>query len=93
MVAGLVLANYFGGFMELGFWSIVFAAAALVVMIYSIASLTFAALPLPVAALYYIFQGPLGFPEIHFWPLALVTALVTAGLLVLLPRSLRKRPF
>ena len=93
LVAGLVLSNYFGGFLELGVWSIIFAAVALVVMIYSIVTLHFATLPLPLAALYYIFQAPLGLPEINFWPLALVTVLVTAGLFVLLPRSLRKRPF
>jgi len=91
LIAALILSNYFGGFVELGVWSIIFATVALVVLVTSIAYLSIASLPLPLAALYYIFQTPLDLPHIQFWPLALVTVLVTVGLYVLIPRRFRVR--
>jgi len=86
LIAALILSNYFGGFIELGFWSVTVAAMAVAIFVYSVVSLSLAWIPIPIAALYYIFQTPLGFPAITFWPLALVTLLVTIGLHVLLPR-------
>jgi len=98
LVAALVLTNQFGGFLELGLWSIIVAALAVAFMVQCIIDLSFASLPIPIAALYYILQAPLnemfnfGLPFIKFWPLVLVTLLVTAGLHVLIPNSLgRKR--
>jgi len=87
LIAGLILANYFGGFVQLGVWSIVIAALALVVLFYCIVTLSFASLLIPIAALYYIFQTPLELPYVAFWTLALVTLLVTCGLHILLPKS------
>ena len=91
LVAALLLANYFGfgAFIELSFWSIVFSVLALLVLVSCIASLSLASLPLPLAALYYIFQTPLGLPGIGFWPLVLVTFLLICGLHILLPRRFR----
>jgi len=91
LIAALILSNYFGGFVELGVWSMIIAALALVILIHCIASLSISPLPLPLAALYYIFQVPLGLPQIQFWPLALVTVLVMCGLFILLPHSFRKK--
>jgi len=91
LIAALILANYLGGLVELGVWSVIFAALALLVLVASIAYLSIASLPLPLAALYYIFQGPLDLPHIQFWPLALVTVLVTVGLMVLIPHRYRAR--
>ncbi|MCL2699956.1 MAG: cell wall-active antibiotics response protein [Defluviitaleaceae bacterium] len=88
LVAALVLTNQFGGFIELGVWSIIVAALAVAFLIQSIVSLSFASLPIPIAALYYIFHAPLGLPGIPFWPLVLVTLLATAGLFALLPKRL-----
>jgi len=87
LIAALVLANQFGGFLELGFWSIAVAALAVAYFIKCLVDLSFASLPIPLAALYYIFQVPLGLPVITFWPLVLVTVLVTAGLHVLIPQK------
>ena len=86
LIAALVVANQFGGFMELGFWSIAVSVIAVAFFIKCLVDLSFASLPLPLAALYYIFQVPLGLPLITFWPLVLVTVLVTAGLHVLIPQ-------
>jgi len=89
LIAALVLANQFGGFPELGIWSIIIAALAVGMFVQCIVSLTFGSLPIPIAALYYIFQVPLDFPYIiDFWPLVLVTLLATAGLHTLLPNRL-----
>jgi len=98
LIAALLLTNQFGGFIELGIWSILVSALAVAFMVQCVIDLSFASLPIPIAALYYIFRAPLNellsfeLPEIKFWPLALVTLLVTAGLHVLIPNSLgRKR--
>jgi predicted membrane protein len=86
LIAALILSNHFGGFVDLGIWSIIVGAIAVGVLVDSLASLSFATLPLPIAALYYIFQGPFDLPHISFWPLALVTLLVIIGMNILLPR-------
>ena len=88
LIAGLILANSFGGFVQLNVWSIVIAALALVILFHCLVRLSLAPLPIPIAALYYIFQVPLELPFIAFWTLAPVTLLVTCGLCVLLPRRL-----
>jgi len=87
LLAGLIMANYFGGFVSLSAWSIIIGAIALVVLFNCFASLSFGSLPIPLAALYYIFQDPLGLPFVAFWPLALVTLLLTIGLHILLPKQ------
>jgi predicted membrane protein len=93
LLAGLVLANYFGGFVELGFWSITIAVIATVVLFHCIISLSFASIPIPIAALYYILQPilaqPLGLPEIRFWTLVLVTVLVTIAFNLMLPKRFK----
>ena len=86
LIAALILSNYFGGFVELGIWSIIVTALALSIIVQNIATLSLAMIPIPLAALYYIFQSPLGFPFIGFWTLALVTVLTTCGFHILLPR-------
>jgi len=91
LAAALVLANQFGGFADIGIGSLIVAALAIAFMVQSIVNLTFASLPIPIAALYYVFQEPLGFPEISFWPLVLVTLLATAGLFALIPRRKFKK--
>ncbi|MCL2663798.1 MAG: cell wall-active antibiotics response protein [Oscillospiraceae bacterium] len=93
LLAGLVIANQFGGFVELGFWSIAIAVIATVVLFHCIISLSFASIAIPLAALYYIFQPfletPLGLPEIPFWTLALVALLVTIALNLMLPKRFK----
>jgi len=93
LMAGLVLANYFVGFVELGVWSIIIAAIAAVALFHSLATLNIAALPIPLAALYYIFQVPLDLPLVPFWTLVLVTLLVTIGLGIMLPRRFKRGKF
>jgi len=91
LAAALFLANEFGGFLELGVWSIIVSALAAAFLIQCIVSLSFGSLPIPIAALYYIFYTPLGLPEISFWPLVLVTLLATVGLHALIPNRLFRR--
>ena len=93
LIAGLILANYFGGFIQLSVWSIIIAAIAMVVLFHCLATLSFASIPIPLAALYYVFQIPLGLPFVAFWTLALVTVLLTIGMHILLPRRFTSRKF
>jgi len=86
LVAALILSNYFGGFVQLGIWSLIVAALALSLIVHDIATLSFASIPIPLAALYYVFQSPLELPYIGLWMLIVVTVLVTCGLHLLLPR-------
>ena len=85
--AAFVLANQFGGFVEIGIGSIIAAALALAFIVQCTANLSFSPLPLPLAALYIIFQEPLGFPALQPWPLLLAALFSTIGLFVLLPRK------
>jgi len=87
LLAGLILANYFGNFVQLTVWSYIVGAIATIVLFQCLATLSFASLPIPLAALYYIFRAPIGWPEVPFWTLVLVTVLATIGLHVLLPRK------
>jgi len=85
-IATLILVNHFGGFLELGFWSVLGSAVALAAIVINLAKLSFAGLPIPLALLYYIFQVPLGFPFIGFWTLAAVSVIASIGLSILLPK-------
>lgn len=87
LVAALVLTNQLGGFLELGVWSIIVSALAVAFMVRCIVDLDFGSLPIPIAALYYIFHVPLDLPGINFWPLVLVTVLVTVGLHFIIPKK------
>ena len=87
LIAAFILSNQLGGFLNLGLWSVIIAALAVAFMVQCVMSLSFGTLPIPIAALYYIFQSPLGLPYVSFWPLVLVTLLVTCGLHALLPHK------
>lgn len=89
LVAAIILANQFGGFIQLGFWSLCVAAIAVVFLVENLISLSLAVIPIPLAALYYIFQAQLSLPLVPFWTLVLVTGLLVAGLYALLPRRFR----
>ena len=94
LLAGLIIANHFGGFVTLGLWTIVLASVALVVLFSCIINLSFAFMPIPLAALYYILGPALGFPEVPFWTLLVpVTLLVTIALHIMLPRRFGRGKF
>jgi predicted membrane protein len=85
LAAVLVLSNQFGGFMEIDIGSIIVAALAIAFLIQCIIGPLFGAIPIPLAALYYVFQYPLNMPYVPIWTLVLVAILATIGLSVLLP--------
>jgi len=89
LLAGLILTNYFGGFVDLGMWSIIIGAGALFILFHSLVTLNFPFAPLPLAALYFIFQDKLGLPYVPLLMLAIVTVLTMIGLGVMLPRNLK----
>jgi len=93
LLAGLILANYFGDFVQLGFWSYAIGAIATIIFFHCLATLSIASMPIPLAALYYIFRAPIGWPEVPFWTLVLVTLLATIGLHILLPKKLSNPHF
>jgi len=87
LIPVLVLVNHFGGFIQLGIGSIITGAIAIAVLIYCIATLSLASLPIPIATLYLVLQVPLGLPFIPFWTLVLVAIPLTVALHVLIPMS------
>jgi len=93
LLAGLILANSIGDFVQLGVWSIIIGALAAVILFHCLATLSLASIPIPLAALYYIFQSPLGLPPVGFWTIAVVAVLLTAGLHVILPRRFSSGKF
>ena len=93
LLAGLILANALGGFVQLSVWGIIVGALAAVILFHCLATLSFASIPIPLAALYYIFQTPLELPVFGFWTIAVVAVLLTVGLHVLLPRRFSSKQF
>jgi len=93
LISALILANHFGGFVNLGFWSILVSALSVAFMVHCVATLSFGSFPIPIAALYYIFQEPFGLPFIKLWPtLVVVTLLATIGFHILFSKkNFRKR--
>ncbi|MDR2599570.1 MAG: cell wall-active antibiotics response protein [Oscillospiraceae bacterium] len=91
LIAAVVIADQVGGLpvhagWNLGFWGAVISVIAVVVFVSCLVELNFASLPIPIAALYYVFQNPLWLPQIDFWPLVLITLLLTVGLHAILPK-------
>lgn len=91
LAAALIVLNQIGGFAEMGVGSIIAAVLSLAVIVQCVAHLHFAALPIPIAVLYIIFQQPLELPYIKIWALALAAVLASMGLAVLLPRRHRNK--
>jgi hypothetical protein len=86
LAAVLVVVNQFDGFRNIGTGSIIIAVAALAFLVQCMVNLHFTPLPIPLAALYVIFQAPLGLPYIKIWPLIAASVLAAIGLSVLFPR-------
>ena len=93
LAAAFVLANQFGGFVDIGIGSIIVAVLAVSFIVQCVAHLSFAPLPIPLAVLYYVFQTPLNFPVLQIWTLLLAALLATIGLFVLLPHKHRDGTF
>ena len=87
LAAAFVVASQVGDFGEIGIVSIVIAALSAALFIQCIISLTFAAVPIPLGVLYYVFQEPFDLPRIGFWILVAVVALSSIGLAILLPQK------
>jgi len=88
LIPALVLANHFGEFVELGIFGIITGALSVAILIYCIATLSLATLPLPIAGLYLVFQGPLDLPFISFWTVVFITIPLLIALHILLPNRL-----
>lgn len=91
LAAALIISNQFGGFAEIGVGSIIVGTLCLALIIQCIVKLAFPTLPFPLAALYFVFRGHFGLPEIGFWILLLAAILTSIGLTILLPRNLKKK--
>ncbi|MCL1917501.1 MAG: hypothetical protein FWG14_04185 [Peptococcaceae bacterium] len=87
LIAAFVLTNQFNGFVNIGIGSIIVAALALAFAVQCITHLAFAPLPIPLAVLYIIFQGPLNWPNVQWWALVLAAVFASIGLAILLPRK------
>jgi len=89
LAAAFIIANQVGGFIEIGFWSILVGTLALAYTIACLIKLKFDSLPIPLAIIYIVIQNPLELPHINAWLLILAAILATIGLNVLLPKKRR----
>ena len=89
LAAAFIIANQIGGFIEIGFWSILVGTLALAYTLACLIRLKIDWLPIPLAILYIILQSPLNLPEINTWLLIVAAILASIGLSLLLPRRLR----
>ncbi|GBU22218.1 hypothetical protein R80B4_02124 [Fibrobacteres bacterium R8-0-B4] len=90
LVAALIVLNQINGFADIGIFSVIAAVLSLAAVVQCVARLHFAALPIPLAVLYIIFQQPLGLPYIKIWEMVLASVLASMGLAALLPRRRRR---
>jgi predicted membrane protein len=91
LAAALIIANQVVGFVELGVFTIIIGVVCLAIIVQSIVNLSFSVLPLPLAALYFVFQDPLSLPDIGFGILLASAILATIGLSVLLPSKVKRK--
>ena len=87
LAAVFILLNQLNGFADIGVGSIIVAVLSLVFLVQCIAELHFAALPVPLAVLYIVFQTPFELPYLRPWTLILASVLTSIGLTILLPRK------
>jgi hypothetical protein len=89
LAAAFIVANQLGGFVEIGFWSILVGALALAYSLACLIKLKLDSLPIPLAILYIVIQNPLELPIINPWLLILAAVLASIGLSVMLPKKRR----
>ena len=87
LAAALIIANQIGGFADFGVGSVIVGVICLAIFIQCIVGRSFAVIPFPLGALYFVFQGHFGWPHIGFWILLVAAALASTGLAVLLPKK------
>lgn len=91
LAAAFIIANQVGGFVEIGFWSILVGTLAAAYTIACLIELKIGSLPIPLAILYLVLQTPLDLPHIGTWWLILAAVIASIGLHIILPK--RKRNF
>jgi len=75
-----VVASQLGGFIHLGFWSIVATVLLVAALIGSIFDVSFFGILVSAALLYAIYQGPFAWPLVSVWLLLLTAVLISTGL-------------
>jgi len=75
-----VVASQVGGFVHLGFWSIVATVLLLASFIGSLMDVSFFGIFVSAALLYAIYQKPLNWPFVSVWLLLLTAVLISIGL-------------
>jgi len=78
-----VVASQVGGFVHLGFWSIVATVLLVAVFIGSLMSINFFGVFASAALLYAIYQGPFEWPLVSVWLLLLTAVLISTGLSII----------
>lgn len=86
-----VVASQVGGFMHLGFWSIVATVLLAAAFIGSIVDVNFFGIFVSAALLYAIYQRPFGWPLVSVWLLLLTAVLVSIGLGIIFHGRPRRR--
>ena len=88
LAASFVVFNSIdGGFVDIGFGSILIAFLAFSFLLLNVTRLNFAPVPFSLAVLYIVFQSPLRWPEISTWMLLLAALFASMGLYILLPKG------
>ena len=78
-----VVASQLGGFIDLGFWSIVATVLLVATFIGSLVSVNFFGIFVSSALLYSIYQSPLDWPYVSVWLLLLTAVLISTGLSII----------
>jgi predicted membrane protein len=86
-----VVASQVGGFVQLGFWSIVATVLLLASLIGSLIDVSFFGIFVSAALLYAIYQKPFDWPFVSVWLLLLTAVLISIGLRFIFHGRFRRR--
>ena len=91
LAAALLIANQVGGFADFGVGSVIVGVICLAILIQCIVGRSFAVIPFPLGALYFVFHSHFNWPFIGFWILFAAAVLASIGLAVLLPSKIKRK--
>jgi len=93
LAAAFLIINQSDNFMDIGFGSIIISVLSIILIVQCIANFQFAFLPIPLAALYYIYQIPLDLPAVQLKFLVIASILASVGLAIMIPGKHIKKSF
>ncbi len=86
-----VVASQLGGFIDLGFWSIVATVLLVATLIGSLMGVNFFGIFVSAALLYAIYQSPFDWPFVSVWLLLLAAIFISSGLSIIFHSRFHRR--